>query len=62
LELLGQANNPVEFINSDVLFVNGEFRVTDDVEKEDMGDFLPDLFFTLGGQVVKLCENKAIDN
>ena len=44
LVLLGQANNPVEFINSGVLLVNGEFRVADDVEEENVRDLL----FTFG--------------
>src|SRR5205814_9862602 len=59
LELLGQANNPVEFINSGVLFVNGEFRVADDVEEENVRDLKLDLLLNFGGHVVKLSENKA---
>src|SRR5205814_5977223 len=49
LELLGQANNPVEFINSGVLFVNGEFRVADNVEEEHVRDLKLDLLFNFGG-------------
>jgi hypothetical protein len=49
LELLGQANNPVEFINSGVLFVNGELRVADDVEEENVRDLKLDLLFNFGG-------------
>ena len=62
MELLGSANNLVEFINSGVLFVNGEFRVADDVDEENVCDLKLDFFFNLGGHVVKLSENKAIDN
>jgi hypothetical protein len=62
LELLGQANNPVEFINSAVLFVNREFRVADDVEEEDMRDLELDLLFNLGQHPVTLRHNKAIHN
>jgi hypothetical protein len=47
--LLGQANNPIEFINSGVLFVNGEFRVADDVEEENVRDLELDLLFNLSG-------------
>ena len=62
MELFGQANNPVEFINSAVLFVNGELRVADDVEEENVRDLKLDFLFNLGGHVVKLSENTAIDN
>ena len=45
MELLGQANNPVEFINSGVLFVNRKFRVADDVDEQNVRDLKLDLFF-----------------
>jgi hypothetical protein len=51
LELLGQANNPVEFINSGVLFVNGELRVAHDVEEENVRDLKLDLLFNLSGHI-----------
>jgi hypothetical protein len=54
LELLGQANNPVEFINSGVLFVNREFRVADDVEEENVGDLKLNLLLNLSGQLIHL--------
>jgi hypothetical protein len=49
--LLGQANNPVEFINSGVLFVNGELSVADDVEEENVRDLKLDLLFNFGGHL-----------
>jgi len=62
LELLGQANNPVEFINSAVLFVNGELRVADDVEEENVRDLKLDLLFNFGRHPVMLPKNQPIDN
>src|SRR5713101_7660388 len=44
------------------LLIDQQFRVTNDVDEEDMGDLQPNLFFNLGGHVVKLRENRAIDN
>ena len=38
LELLGQANDLVEFFNPGVLFINPELRVTDNVDEENMRD------------------------
>ena len=52
LELLGQANNPVEFINSAVLFVNRELRVADNVEEENVRDLKLDLLFNLSGHTI----------
>src|SRR2546423_9521978 len=62
LELLGQANNPVEFINSAVLFVNGEFRVADDVEEENVRDLKLDLLFHLRRHPLTLPKNQPTDN
>jgi len=61
LELLGQANNPVEFINSGVLFVNRKLRVADDVEEENVRDLKLDLLFNLGRHPVMLPKNQPID-
>src|SRR5207237_2787310 len=62
LELLGQANNPVEFINSAVLFVNGELRVADDVEEENVRDLKLDFLFNFGRHPVMLPKNQPIHN
>ena len=51
LVLLGQANNPVEFINPGVLFVYGELGVADDVEKENVRDLKLDLLFNFSRHV-----------
>jgi len=32
------------------------------LDEKNIGDFQLDLFFNLGGHLVKLSENKAIDN
>src|SRR3954471_1848027 len=47
LVLLRRANNPVEFINSAVLFVNRKLRVADDIEEENVRDLKLDLLFNL---------------
>jgi hypothetical protein len=49
--LLGQPNNLVEFLNSRVLLVNGELRVTDNVDEENVRDFQFDLFPNFGGHL-----------
>jgi len=49
--LLGQANNPVEFINSGVLFVNRKLRIAHNVDEQDMGDLKLDFLFNFGGHL-----------
>ncbi|PYK91011.1 MAG: hypothetical protein DME40_07420, partial [Verrucomicrobia bacterium] len=45
-----------------VLFVNGEFRVADDVEEEHVRDLKLDLLFNFGRHPVMLPKNQPIDN
>jgi hypothetical protein len=52
LKLLGCANNPVQFLNRRVLVANRKFRVANDVDEQDMGDFELDLFLDLNGHLV----------
>jgi hypothetical protein len=36
--------------------------ISNDVDEQDVADLQPDLFFNLGGHVVKLRKNNAIHN
>ena len=51
LKSLGQMNNLVELLNSRVLLVNGELRVTDNVDEKNVRDLQLDLLFYLGGHI-----------
>jgi hypothetical protein len=41
-------DNLVEFLNSRVLLINGELRVSDNVDEENVRDFQLNFFFNLG--------------
>src|SRR5438874_4962936 len=45
LKSLGQMNNLVELLNSRVLLVNGELRITDNVDEENVRNLQLDLLF-----------------
>jgi hypothetical protein len=52
LKLLGRANNPIQFLNRRVLVANRKFRVANNVDEQDMGDFELDLVLDLNGHLV----------
>src|ERR1700737_4824423 len=49
LNLLGCANGLSQFVNRRALFVNGKFRVANDVDEQDVGDLELDFFLNFGG-------------
>ena len=44
-------NSLIEFLNPGVLLVNGELRVTDNVDEENVRDLQLDLLFYLGSHM-----------
>src|SRR5258708_14574922 len=52
LKLLGGANDPVQFLNRRLLFVNRKLRVADDVDEQNMGNLELDLSLALNGHLV----------
>jgi len=47
-----------QLIDGNVLIVNGKFRVTDNVDKQDMPDLELDLFLDLGRRVPNATGNQ----
>src|SRR4029450_459515 len=60
-ELLGSAHDLLQGLQLVPLLGNEQLRVADDVDKQDMPD-LERHFLNLAGHLLKLRENKAIDN